>query len=111
MQLTSKNKRPTTRQGRRDRTRAKKKTHKLTERHVAMIRSQKGKMTIKEICKWFARKTHYVYKVSPGTVCLILNNKIHKPKEDKISIYDLIEEVQEGNDSVLDDIDAKDVKY
>ena len=109
--LLAKNKNPTTRQGRRDRARARKKTHKLTEKHVAMIRSQKGKMTMREICKWFQIKTHYVFKVSPATVCLILNNKIHKPKEDKISIYDLIEGVQDGNDSVLDNIDVRDVKY
>ena len=110
MELSKKTKRPTTRQGRRDRVRAKKKTHKLTEKHVAMIRSQKGKQSIREICKWFAKKTHYVFKVSPGTVCLILNNKIHKPKEDKVSIYDLIEQAQEGED-VIDEVDANKVDY
>ena len=91
-------KRPTTRQGRKDRIRAKKKTHKFTEKHISMIRSQKGKMSIREICKWFAKETHHVYKVSPGMVSLILNNKVHKPKEDKLSVYDLIEQAQEGKE-------------
>ena len=109
MILTDKPKRPTTRKGRRDRTRAKKKSHKLTEKHVAMIRSQKGKMTVREICKWFARETHYVFKVSPGMVSLIHNNKCHKPKEDKISIYDLIEQAQGGEDvSEVLDVDSVD---
>ena len=84
-----KNKRPTTRQGRKDRTRAKKKSHKLTERHVAMIRSMRGKMSVREICKWFARETHYIYKVSPGMVSLIHNNKAHKI-DDGPDIYDMI---------------------
>ena len=110
MILTDKPKRPTTRKGRRDRTRAKKKSHKLTEKHVAMIRSQKGKMTVREICKWFARETHYVFKVSPGMVSLIHNNKCHKPKEDKISIYDLIEQAQEG-EVVSEVLDVDSVDY
>ena len=111
MLLTKKkNKRPTTRQGRKDRTRAKKQSHKLTERHVAMIRSMKGKMSVREICKWFARETHYVYKVSPGMVSLIHNNKCHKPKEDKVTIYDLIEQAQEGED-VSEVIDVDSVDY
>ena len=76
---------------RKDRRRAKKKTHKLTERHVAMIRSQKGKQSIREIAKWFARETHYLYKVSPSMVHHILAGTRHAPK-DKVSIYDLIEQ-------------------
>jgi len=110
MILTNKSKRPTTRQGRRDRIRAKKKTHKLTEKHVAMIRSQKGKMSVREICKWFAKQTHHVFKVSPGMVSLIHNNKCHKPKEDKVSIYDLIEQAQEG-ENIIDEVDADKVDY
>ena len=109
MELSKKTKRPTTRKGRRDRIRAKKKSHKLTERHVAMIRSQKGKQSVREICKWFARQTHHVYKISPGMVSLILNNKCHKPKEEKVSIYDLIEQAQEGEDvSEIVDVDSVD---
>ena len=104
-----KTKRPTTRQGRKDRVRAKKKTHKFTEKHIAMVRSQKGKMSIREICKWFAKETHYVYKISPGMVSLILNNKVHKPKEDKVSVYDLIEKAQDGEDvSEIVDVDGVD---
>ncbi len=76
-----------------------------------MIRSQKGKMSTREIAKWFARKTHYIYKVSHVTVYYILENICHKTDDDKISIYDLIEEFQEGDDSILDNIDVRDVKY
>tara|TARA_R110000744_G_scaffold121119_10_gene225595 strand:- start:205 stop:585 length:381 start_codon:yes stop_codon:yes gene_type:complete len=100
---SKKNKRPTTRQGRKDRTRAKKKSHKLTERHVAMIRSQKGKQSVREICKWFARQTHYVYKVSPGMVSLIHNNKAHKPKGDTPDIYDMILAAQEETEEEMGD--------
>ena len=77
---------------RKDRRRAKKKTHKLTERHVQMIRSQKGKQSVREIAKWFARETHYIYKVSPSMIHHILTGKRHVRKEDQKSIYDLIEE-------------------
>mgnify|MGYP002637676592 CR=1 FL=1 len=77
---------------RKDRRRAKKKTYKLTERHVKMIRSQKGKQSVREIAKWFARETHYIYKVSPSMVHHILSGKRHSKKEDQKSIYDLIEE-------------------
>lgn len=95
--------RPTTRKGRRDRVRAKKKSYKLTEKHVKMIRSQKGKMSVREICKWFARKTHYVYKVSPGMVSLIHNNKAHKI-DDGPDIYDMIlaAQAEESTEDVLD---------
>jgi hypothetical protein len=34
-----------------DRLRAKKKAHKLSKKHVEMIRSQKGKMSVREIAK------------------------------------------------------------
>lgn len=87
LSMSDENKKPQ----RKDRRRAKKKTHKLTERHVAMIRSQKGKQSVREIAKWFARETHYIYKVSPSMVHHILSGARHSPKE-KISIYDLIEQ-------------------
>ena len=38
-----------------DRLRAKKKAHKLSKKHVEMIRSQKGKMSVREIAKWFQK--------------------------------------------------------
>jgi len=95
--------RPTTRKGRRDRVRAKKKSHKLTERHVAMIRSQQGKMTCREIAKWFARETHYIYKVSHVTVSMILNGKIHN-KDTGPDIYDMIlaAQAEEVTEDVLE---------
>jgi|TARA_R110000824_G_scaffold8888_3_gene40312 hypothetical protein len=94
---------------RKDRRRAKKKTYKLTERHVEMIRSQKGKQSIREIAKWFARQTHYIYKVSPAMVHHILTGKRHAPKQEKISIYDLIQE--EVSDEELETLDPRKVGY
>ena len=94
---------------RKDRRRAKKKTHKLTERHVNMIRSQKGKQSVREIAKWFARQTHYIYKVSPSMVHHILTGKRHARKEDQRSIYDLIEE--EVSEEELAQLDPKKVNY
>ena len=95
---------------RKDRVRAKKRNHKFTKRHIDMIRSQKGKMSVREIAKWFARETHYIYKVSPTMVHYILTERYHKPKEEKLSIYDLIED-KEFNESDLDEIDPRDVDY
>ena len=94
---------------RKDRRRAKKKTHKLTERHVEMIRSQKGRQSVREIAKWFARETHYIYKVSPSMVHHILTGKRHGKKEDQQSIYDLIEE--EISEEDLANLDPKKIKY
>lgn len=94
---------------RKDRRRAKKKTHKLTERHVEMIRSQKGKQSVREIAKWFARETHYIYKVSPSMVHHILTGKRHSRKEDQKSIYDLIE--SGISEEELAQIDPKKINY
>jgi|TARA_R110002020_G_C15821081_1_gene733152 hypothetical protein len=94
---------------RKDRRRAKKKTHKLTERHVDMIRSQKGKQSVREIAKWFARETHYIYKVSPSMVHHILSGKRHARKEDQQSIYDLIESGM--TEEELAAIDPKKINY
>ena len=94
---------------RKDRRRAKKKTHKLTERHVEMIRSQKGKQSVREIAKWFARETHYIYKVSPSMVHHILTGKRHARKEDQQSIYDLIEAGM--SEEELEQIDPKKINY
>jgi hypothetical protein len=94
---------------RKDRRRAKKKTHKLTERHVDMIRSQKGKQSVREIAKWFARETHYIYKVSPSMVHHILSGKRHARKEDQQSIYDLIESGM--TEEELAALDPKKINY
>ena len=94
---------------RKDRRRAKKKTHKLTDRHVEMIRSQKGKQSVREIAKWFARETHYIYKVSPSMVHHILSGKRHARKEDQQSIYDLIESGM--SEEELSQIDPKKINY
>lgn len=93
---------------RKDRARAKKKNHKLTKRHVKMIRSQNGKMSVREIAKWFARETHYIYKVSPTMVHYILTERYHKTDE-KISIYDLIED--DVSQAEIDQLDPKKVGY
>ena len=92
---------------RKDRRRAKKGSHKLTPKQVEMIRSQKGKMSIREICKWFKEKHHGIHRVSPGLVCRILNNQVHKPKEDKVSIYDLIE--SGDYEGLLGGLDVRDI--
>jgi hypothetical protein len=94
---------------RKDRRRAKKKTYKLTKRHVEMIRSQKGKQSVREIAKWFARETHYIYKVSPSMVHHILTGKRHARKEDQLSIYDLIEE--EVSEAEIEKLDPKKVDF
>jgi ribosomal protein L31E len=93
---------------RKSRLRAKKGSHKLTERQVEMIRSQKGKMSVREIAKWFAKKKHYQIKISPSLVQGILSGKMHK-KEDKVSIYDLINE--DVSEEELENMDPKKVKY
>jgi hypothetical protein len=95
---------------RKDRARAKKKNHKLTKRHVQMIRSQKGKMSVREISKWFARETHYIYKVSPTMVHYILTERYHKPKEKQVSIYDLIND-DEIDEKKLDELNPRDINY
>ncbi len=73
-----------------------------------MIRSQKGKMSVRQIAKWFAKKNHYQIKISPSMVHGILTGKMHK-KEDKVSIYDLISE--DVTDEELENLNPKDVKY
>jgi len=94
---------------RKDRRRAKKKTHKLTKRHVEMIRSQKGKQSVREIAKWFARETHHIYKISPSMVHHILTGKRHARKEDQVSIYDLI--ADEASEEELEKLDPKKVDF
>ena len=95
---------------RKDRRRDKKKNHKLTKRHIEMIRSQKGKMSVREISKWFAKQTHYIYKCSPTMVHYILNETYHKPKESKISIYDLIED-KNIDEEEIEKLNPKDIDY
>ncbi len=99
----------TTKKPRKDRRRAKKNNHKLTKKHVELIRSQKGKKSVREIAKWFARETHYIYKVSPTMVHYILTEKYHKTEDDKVSIYDLIE--QEASEEEIKSLDPKKVGY
>jgi len=94
---------------RKDRIRAKKGSHKLTKRQIEMIRSQKGKMSVRQIAKWFAKKNHYQIKISPSMVYGILTEKYHKPEESNTSIYDLIE--NETSEEELENIDPKDIKY
>ena len=74
-----------------------------------MIRSQKGKQSVREIAKWFARETHYIYKVSPSMVHHILTGKRHGKKEDHQSIYDLIQE--DISEEELAKLDPKKINY
>ena len=89
----------------------KKKEHKLSNKHVEMISSQKGKMSVREIAKWFQKRTHYIYKVSPTMVHYILTERYHANKDDyKVLIYDLINN-EEKNKKELDNINPRDVNY
>ena len=103
----SKLKKPT----RKDRIRAKKKSFKLSGKQVEMIRSQKGKMSIRQICEWYKKRHHNIHTVSPGMVHGILSGKYHKPPEsdDKISIYDLIN--SDLSEEELENLDPKKVRY
>lgn len=94
-------------QMRKDRTRAKKQSHKLTKRHVEMIRLQEGNMSIRKTCKWFRKKTHGVYTVSPRTVYMIWKGDWHKEEveqENMDNIFDLIEAAKDMNDGQIDDL-------
>jgi hypothetical protein len=96
---------------RKDRIRAKKKSFKLSKKQVEMIRSQKGKMSIRQICEWYKKKHHHIHTVSPGMVHGILAGKYHKPPEedDKVSIYDLIN--SDLSEEELENLDPKKVRY
>ena len=96
---------------RKDRIRAKKKSFKLSGKQVEMIRSQKGKMSIHQICEWYNTRHHNIHTLSPGMVHGILSGKYHKPPEsdDKISIYDLIN--SDLSEEELENLDPKKVRY
>jgi hypothetical protein len=94
---------------RKDRIRAKKKTYKLSEKQVEMIRSQKGKRSVRETARWFQEQTHFVFKVSPSMVHHIFSGRRHAPKKDEVSIYDLIAE--EISEEELENLDPKKVNY
>jgi len=74
-----------------------------------MIRSQKGKQSVRKTAKWFQEQTHYIYKVSPSMVHHIFSGRRHAQKEDGVSIYDLIAE--EVSDEELNNLDPKKVNY
>jgi hypothetical protein len=74
-----------------------------------MIRSQKGKQSVRKTAKWFQEQTHYIYKVSPSMVHHIFSGRRHAPKEDQVSIYDLIAE--ENAEEMLENLDPKKVNY
>jgi len=74
-----------------------------------MIRSQKGKQSVRKTAKWFQEQTHYIYKVSPSMVHHIFSGRRHGTKDDQVSIYDLISE--EMTDEQLDNLDPKKVNY
>jgi hypothetical protein len=97
---------------RKDRVRAKKKSFKLSEKQVEMIRSQKGKMSIRKICEWYKKRHHNIHTVSPGLVHGILTGKYHKPPEEdeeRVSIYDLIN--SDLSEEELENLDPKKVRY
>jgi hypothetical protein len=74
-----------------------------------MIRSQKGKQSVRKTAKWFQEQTHYIYKVSPSMVHHIFSGRRHAPKEDQVSIYDLIAE--DNAEEMLESLDPKKVTY
>ena len=86
-----------------------KKTHKLTKEQVAMIRSKKGQMSLREICAWFKEQVDNRCTVSVSTVSRILNNKVHANIQ-RLSIFDLIEEAQESDDDI-DETQLEHVKW
>jgi hypothetical protein len=94
---------------RKDRLRAKKKTYKLTPKHVEMIRSQKGKQSVRKTAKWFQEQTHYIYKISPSMVHHIFSGRRHRPREDEVSIYDLIAE--DMSEEELNNLDPTKINY
>ena len=98
---------------RKDRIRAKKKSFKLSKKQVEMIRSQGGKMSIRQICAWYKKRHHGIHTVSPGMVHGILTGKYHKPPgavdDDKVSIYDPIN--ADLSEEELENLDPKKVRY
>ena len=74
-----------------------------------MIRSQKGKMSVRKTAKWFQEQTHYIYKVSPSMVHHIFSGRRHAQKQDQVSIYDLIAE--DMTEEQLENLDPKKVNY
>ena len=90
------------------------KTHKLTPKLVRYIRSQEGKMSYRKICKEVYKMTHRACKIYPSTIHYIFANKIHKIKddvEDKIYIYDLIEQAQMDENLDIDKLTRAEVEY
>lgn len=64
---------------RKDRARAKRKSHKLTAGQVQWIREQKELgLSTRQAAKAFQLHYHYVHKVTASTVWRIWNNQIHK---------------------------------
>jgi len=86
-----------------------KKTHKLTKEQVAMIRSKKGQMSLREICAWFKEQTDNRCTVSVSTVSRILNNKVHTNTQ-RLSIFDLIEKAQKSDEDI-NEAHLADVKW
>ena len=96
-------------ENRRRNKKRKQKSHKLTEHQVAWIKDQKGKLSIRETAKQFAKK-FWAIKVNPSTVQRIFAGKIHTdPGEaDTVSIYDLLEGASEFSGSIEEYLDSKD---
>jgi hypothetical protein len=102
-------------QNRRRNKKRKQKTHKLTNKQVAWIKEQKGKLSIRETAKEFSNK-FWAIKVNPSTVQRIFAGKIHSDagEADTVSIYDLLEGASQFSGSVeeyIDSTDTKKVKY
>lgn len=61
-----------------DRIRAKKKTHKLSERQVQWIRDQQGMgLSTRQTARAFKTKYHGIHSISASTVCRIWKNNLH----------------------------------
>lgn len=93
----------------------KQKTYKLTNKQVAWIKEQKGKLSIRVTAKEFSKK-FWAIKINPSTVQRIFAGKIHSDagEADTVSIYDLLEGASQFSGSVeeyIDSTDTKKVKY
>jgi hypothetical protein len=93
----------------------KQKTHKLTNKQVAWIKEQKGKLSIRETAKEFSNK-FFAIKINPSTVQRIFAGKIHTDagEDNTISIYDLLAGASDLTGSVeeyVESLDPKKVKF
>ena len=99
----------------------KQRTYKLSPHHVEGIREQQHKLSTRQTAKAFAEKFHAM-KINPVTVHRIFTGELHPTPEQQqnkldkttISIYDVLERVENITGSVEDYIETlsdKKIKY